>query len=270
MSSTRCCGAFELKHNIWYNVKQNRNKAVSKKRGHLLGNSLEAPASYLFRDAPQYGGFMTLEQATKEQTPPTSDVEQGKEPTSEEQPTSEQVARTYTEEDWNKRQSSWDKAQAKLTQELKTLREQVNQKEKASKEFQLSALEAKEIETWGDTPEVKEFHASRRKLEQFGMALSAREMEVNTKLEVLTKAEQAQEARELASKLGIDEKVLLEGEYATPVEMKLRAYELAAEKSETERKAPTKIDSGIHKETGSDWKKLSPEQMIREGLKSRS
>jgi len=123
----------------------------------------------------------------------------------------------------------------------------------------LQTLEEREITQWGDTPEVKEFQAERRKFteEKFNTERLAQQVALTSK---------GIQAKEFASKYGIDEKTLLECN--SPEEMKVTALELAlAKRTDVEvEKAPQTVDSGVQNIPGVDFKDMKSYDLIKWGL----
>ena len=188
----------------------------------------------------------------------------GPEPVQEVSPEAEKVSETeeptFKQADIDakitEREREW---QSRKDTELQPLKDEIEKLKKSAGESKLQSLEEREITTWGDTPEVKEFQQARRTFEdeKFNTQKLAQQVALTSK---------GIQAKEFAVKYSIDEKTLLECN--SPEEMKVTALELAlAKRTEAEvEKAPQTVDSGVQNIPGTDFSKMTPQELIRWGL----
>lgn len=212
----------------------------------------------------------------KQVVKPTSEGEQVTPPTSTElTSTSEvEVPKTYSQEEHDQ-DVLQGKAEVQSAFQLKlnALEKESREREqalRAEKEaVDLQAQEEKEREELGDTDELKGIQTLRRRvhetasqashIQKHGHALLLGKqygVDTETLLESLTFEEMETKAKELATKVKAD---------ATDAINK-RVAQLEKELEEA-KKPPQKIDSSAPGGAGIDWRVLSPEGKLREGLK---
>ena len=205
-------------------------------------------------------------EAQEKQTPPTSEAETGKEPISQEteQPTSTAGASTFTREDI-------DQAVSKAKGEVQSAKDkELAELQKQLADQDLSTLEATELEAWGDTTEVKEFQAERRKFtaekatfQQEQVASQALASQINEQAKVMA-------ATDFISQYNLDEGAKAELLKAqNPQEMETIAVKLGYEKVKRDSQPPKKIDSSLPSATGQSWRDLSARKKIEYGLKQK-
>lgn len=167
---------------------------------------------------------------------------------------------TFKQADIDAKKTEWEReSQSRKDKELQPLKDEIEKLSKEAGVSKLQTLEEREITTWGDTPEVKEFHQARRALEE-------REHNTNVLAQQAALTNKTNQAKDLAVKYSIDEKTLLECN--SPEEMKVTALELAlAKRTEAEvEKAPQAVDSGVQNIPGVDFSKMTPYDAIKWGL----
>jgi len=199
---------------------------------------------------------------------PTSEKEQETKATSQEESTSEE-GETFS-------QGQLDEAvlkgkgevQGAKDKEIQKLNEQLTELNQKASEFNLNTLEAKEIDAWGETDEVKQFHGQRRKLQGDILAYEKKQVILDAIEGDMAEEAAKVKAKELASQYGIGEKELLA--YHTPEEMESAAIKFGFTKVIAERdelaKKSQKIDSSAPSATGVAWQDLSPSDKVRRGL----
>lgn len=224
-----------------------------------------------------------VEQAGAVESPPPAeqptDVQLGAEQTVEEAPEKKEEPtppRTYSEEEWAKRQSTMDQALAASNQRVVQLTSQAQiDAAKATEDLAL-AQDHQAVEGGEITEAQAAQNATRRRQE------AARQWETNQQLAVAQQAiaqgEQASRilvAQKLGKKYGVDAEALMNDASLTSGElMELKASNLKTERLETEAKAaktPTEIfDSGLLGSMGSSVDSMSPEEKILYGLKQKT
>jgi hypothetical protein len=169
--------------------------------------------------------------------------------------------RVYSEEEWNKRQSSWDKQFAETQQSYQTqiLQFQQQAQERQDQEF-LSKVEA----DGGDVNAAKELVARQKAIREREQELEFRGQSLQAYGQQVYEEGKAIAAHKMASQYGVDEKELLKAQ--NPMEMENIALKLHAEKLKAGAKRPIKTDSSIPSAKGVDWSKLSPTEKLNRGL----
>ncbi len=163
------------------------------------------------------------------------------------------------------KQREWQSSKDK---ELQPLKDKIAELEKQSKESEFARQEARELEQFGDTKEVKDFQTERRRLwtdrDTFSRERNALMQEIN----VTREEAKAIKAHKLSIEKGIEVSKLLEAK--TPEEMDYIALRIENEmlrETIIKNEPPVKVDSGVPTVTGIDFSKLSPREKIEEGLK---
>ena len=169
--------------------------------------------------------------------------------------------RTYSEEEWNKRQSSIDKAHATEIAELNQKYEEATTRERE----RLNQEYLAKVEADGGDVEVARRTIAREE------AVLKQEREIARETQILQayhaqvdEALKAVAANKLAGQYGVDATELLKAQ--NPLEMENIALKLQAEKLKTGTKKPIKTDSNISSARGVDFSKLSPNEKIMRGL----
>lgn len=177
--------------------------------------------------------------------------------------------RTYSEEEWNKRQSSWDS-------QFETMRKQHRDElSKMTANYQgvLEQLRKQQSETFvRQTEEAGGDVNFARQLMSMQDEIYQRQREVDERTRQLDeRAGQADEglkilaAHKLAAQHGVDADELLKAN--NPDEMENMALKLALAKSREEQKKGVKTDKGTTSTKSADLSTLSGEGKIREGIK---
>jgi len=159
--------------------------------------------------------------------------------------------RTYSEEDWNKRQSSWDKGLEELKkqhkEEIKQIRGQLQQQ--LRQDF-LRKVE----EEGGDVTKAGDLFDREQ-------AILAKEQEVGEGLALLEKVKKDQDASDFIEKFDLPKEAkdqLLKA--GSPAEMRSIALELALEKEKAGKTPPVKTASAVGTGKGVDTSKMSPRE----------
>lgn len=159
--------------------------------------------------------------------------------------------RTYSEEEWKTRQSSWDKQMAdrekQHKEEVKQVQEQLVKRQR--QEFISQAVERGESEEQAGT------------LFDLQKQLQQKEDELTEVAKILDTAKKERTADELVAKFSLSKDSrdsLLKAE--SPADMKTLALEMALEGSKAEKTPPTKTPSGVGSGKGVDTSKLSPRE----------
>ncbi len=162
---------------------------------------------------------------------------------------------------------TYQKKVEELTKRL-TDTEIANQRKREDAE--LAALEGREQETWGDTPEVKEFQKTRREHSKW-MSEVAVSYETFTQEKASFEKEKAQfHAEKLARQYGLPDstvKEIVEGKDEDARE--LRAIKLSRNKPEDKPKRIVPDSSRRSAPGGIDWRNLSSDEKIKQGFKER-
>jgi len=180
--------------------------------------------------------------------------------------------KALTEEDIAKRLGDAEKEwQSRKDKEFKQYQETIQGLERQVTEKDLAVLEKREIETWGDTTEVKEFQSERRKFQGDKTTFEQDKQATETLRDELNKQAKGIRADTLAKEFGIDAKELLKAE--SPEQMELVALKLSHEslKSKLKEKeaTPQKVDSGVASVAGVDFDGMSPDEKVQYGLKQK-
>jgi small-conductance mechanosensitive channel len=160
--------------------------------------------------------------------------------------------------------------QSRKDKELSELQSRIGQLNKQLKEKELSTLEKRELETWGDTDEVKNFQAQRRKFQEELVTFEDEKQSILSLQEKLNEEAKTVKAGKLAKEYGVDAEKLLEAK--SPDEMEKLALKLGHQKLQAKLKdmerTPQKIDSGIAGGAGITWRDLPTDDKLRKGLQS--
>jgi hypothetical protein len=176
--------------------------------------------------------------------------------------------RVYSEEEWNKRQSSVDKQVAELQrrnqEELTKIRQEhedllARERERHNQEF-LAKVEAE----GGDVEAAKRIIAKEEATIKREAEIAQREQALLAYQSQVDEALKAVAANKLASQYGVDATELLKAQ--NPLEMENIALKLHAEKLKAGAKRPIKTDSSIPSARGVDLSKLSPSEKVKRGL----
>lgn len=176
--------------------------------------------------------------------------------------------RTYSEEEWNKRQSSWDTQTSELKKshqtEIATINQQYGQLI-AQERARQNAEFLKKVEDEGGNVDAAKAIIAREE------ALMAREQEDARKAQEFEEARRlvAEEAKaiaahRMAAQYRVDEKELLKAE--SRVEMENIALKLHAEKLKAGQKRPIKTDSGTSSAKGIDLSKMTEIERVKWAL----
>jgi len=159
--------------------------------------------------------------------------------------------KTYSVEEWNKRQSSWDTGLEELKRQhketVKQIQEQLNQRQRA--EFVSQAAERGESEEQAGT------------LFDLRQQLQEKETGLVELAKVLDTAKKDRTADELIEKFTLPKDAkdsLLKAE--TPTEMKTLALEMALETTKATKTPPVKTPSAVTTGKGIDASKATPRQ----------
>jgi len=166
--------------------------------------------------------------------------------------------RTFTEEDWNKRQSSWDKQTAALQAKVKELSDahalvQAQLEEERDRKY-LAGIEEK----GGDIDAAKQLLADRRAVTAKERTIAAQLAQISAREAELNIAAKGKSAHDLITQYQLGAEVvdaLMECE--TLPDMKAKALELYVEKLKTDKTPEQKIDSNTGGPAPEDWSKLS-------------
>jgi len=176
--------------------------------------------------------------------------------------------RVYSEEEWKKRQASWDEGIAKRE---KALKEQLDAERKQREDAQ-EALEQRrgeeliaQVQTaGGDVNAARTITAKAAALREQERELRKERLSIDAERAELSPIRKRQDAQALAQKYEVDVEPLLEAE--NPVEMELLALKLSLEKAKIGAKPPVKTDSDVSTTKGVDITKLSSDEKILRGL----
>lgn len=177
--------------------------------------------------------------------------------------------RVYSEEEWDKRQSSIDKQVADirkqhdeaLVQSRKQYDETLAQLEARQDAEFLSKVE----EGGGDVDAAKRILARDQAARKRERDIEGRENTMKSQILQLGEVAKQNDANRLAKEYGVDADELLKAN--DPAEMERIALKLALEASKVEAKKPVKTDTNVPSAKGVDWSKLSPSQKVLEGIK---
>ncbi len=170
---------------------------------------------------------------------------------------------TWTQSDEFKKavQSEKDKSIAKEMQPLKDKIRELDQKAQLA---DLIAREKQELVAWGDTDEVKDFQAERRRHLEERVKFESEKAETQALAQAVAQTNKMIKAKELATQYGVSEKILLRSN--SPEEMEDLAKELKESFEEVRTSAKEvpeqKVDSGIKSVSGPNLKGMTPREEI--------
>lgn len=174
--------------------------------------------------------------------------------------------RTYSVEEWDKRQSSWD---TKVSEADKTQREALQAIEDRVDEEKYRSILAQVEEAGGNVGEAKQRIVTEKELKTQRRGLDVREAAATVEKTRIDGALKVVSANELAEKYSLskdDHTKLLEMQ--DPQSMENKALKLALEKSKVGQTPKDKTDSGPSSGVGADISKMSPDEKIRFGLEN--
>lgn len=220
-------------------------------------------------------------QVPVEPTEPTSPKAEPTEPVSPEptEPVSgeKQPTPPITEGDVTKRleeaKLEWQKEaekdwQSRKDKELQPIKDELDVLKRTGEDAKLATLEERERAEFGDTKEVRDFQTTRRKLEDDRRVFDRDRLGQETLATQLNEQAKGIRAHQLATEKGVDVKELLS--CATPEEMEVKATKIELEKVKAElaekSKEPQEVDSGTPGASGKDLTKMSPDELIAEGI----
>lgn len=207
---------------------------------------------------------------TEENVETTETVEA---PSKEETPTLK-----YSEEDWGKAQSSWDRQITLSKAEVKRVTAEAEQFKAEQKHSQayIQSLKNEMDKLAGsvEDPEVMKTYTSRMASLDREMTIAKRESEAEQKFYEAEKLAwsvgMARKASELIKETGIKMSELEECQTEEEMEVKALRFKMGKPKKKPEdeegEKTP-KFAGGGEEGKGVDWRKLSPQQQIDYGLK---
>jgi len=203
-------------------------------------------------------------EVTQESTEQVSEVEQAEKVSEEPEKVSEQ---TFKQEDIDKAithklaeaEKEW---QSRKDRELSEYQTKISNLEKQT----LATLEAREIDSWGDTAEVKEFQAERRKLYESKAEFEPLRNKIEAESRRNEMVARGMKARELADANGMDVNDLINCN--TPEEMNglVAIWNKFKEKNETDKTPVQIVDSGAPSTAGVDLNKMSAAEQLRWGV----
>lgn len=178
--------------------------------------------------------------------------------------------RTYTEEEWNKRQSSIDVQMESIRKQgedtLAKMQKQFEDTRAETEKRQDAEFIAKVETDGGDVDAARRLVAREQTVRTKEREHETKEQTFKAEMGRAFEVAKRNDADKFARQYGIDDvDALLKAE--NPVEMELIAVKLSLEKAKTQQKPPTKTDSGVSSGKGADWSKLSPTEKVLEGIK---
>ena len=206
----------------------------------------------------------------------------------EEEPVAKESTVTLTEDELRTRiQTEADRQANKSVQTYQKNLEEATRKideltsasEKREREAELARREGRELEEWGDTPEVKEFHRTRREFDTWMSDVQSAYGTFKAEKENVQKESNANLALKLAIQYGMEGgeevvkgledfiKVISEGK--NPAEMELKALRDSLKKT-VKGDTPKRIVPDSSRKSapgGFDLNKLHGDDALREGLK---
>ena len=194
-----------------------------------------------------------------------------KTPSGEEKPT---LGRTFTEEEFGKAQSSWDRQIALAKAEAKKATSEVEQFKAESKHSEAYIQSLKEemarLANAADDPDVKKSYTDRMASLEREMKLAQREAEVERKLYeaemTAWSARMAQRANELTKETGIDVKELEDCKTEEEMEVKALRFQLG---KPTQEQKPKKFASQGSGGGGRSLDDMSARELIKLDIQQR-
>lgn len=157
--------------------------------------------------------------------------------------------------------------QSRKDEEFSRLQNEVGELRKKVTLASLATQEQKELESWGDTPEVRDFQGERRKFFEEKDTIVSERDKFRT---IANKAEMATRfyaAKEIADKHpGLDVDYLLRCKSPDEMQEIVKLYENLKENLQEGVKAPQKIDSGVTQASGVNLSNMTPSELIKWGI----
>lgn len=177
--------------------------------------------------------------------------------------------RTFTQEEWDKRQSKIDKQIADLRKQSEEAIRKVQEEAEAAAEAAAQKRDQVFIDKveadGGDINAAKQLVAREQAIRKQEQDFAKRRREFDGRIAEAFEVAKRNDAERLAHQYKVDVDPLLEAE--NPTEMELIASKLALEKAKTKQKPPVKTDSNLPSAKGANLSKLTPSEKIREGIK---
>jgi hypothetical protein len=196
-------------------------------------------------------------------------IEVSPQPTAEVSGEKEQP-KTFKQEDLDKLVADKEKEwQSRKDRELSELQNKVGELDKRAKLAELAVQEKRELETWGDTAEVKQFQDERRKFTEIQNSIIAEKARIETLANQTNMTARMMKAREIVSENpGMDVHDLLKCK--TPEEMTdlVGIYKKIEAKFKSNGKEGQKLDSSVPVAPGVDTSKLKGREAIAWGIKN--
>lgn len=156
-------------------------------------------------------------------------------------------AKSYSQDEYEAAISEAEaRVQAAKDKELSEWRQRADAAERAAAERELKAQEAQETESWGDTAEVRNFQAERRRQIQINADLMRRTAEVDVKEKGLNQTVRQVWATNLAEEYGLKPEELAKAE--SPAAMRDLARDLAIKARDKKIKELQNPPQDVHKE----------------------
>lgn len=182
-----------------------------------------------------------------------------------------QVGRTYTVDEWNKRQSALDSRMAELEKQLKAA-----QAERVAYETKLQEQEDARFiqriqEGGGDVDAAKALVAQQKAVRERAREAEAKSADVRAREQSVAQAIKHLAADKFIKDYGLkaeDAARLITAK--NPVEMENIALKLSMERQKTAQRPAQKVDPGTGQAAGVDVSKMSPSEKIRFALQTQS
>ena len=172
--------------------------------------------------------------------------------------------RTYSEEEWNTRQSSIDKQTTKVQGEHQVAVEKIQANYEnllTQQQAQQATAFLKQVEdAGGDMTAAKAVVELQGRLQQRERELGKKETDFTAQQTQVFEGLKRLDANRLATQYGIDEKPLFEA--TNLVEMENIALKLSIEKGKTEQKPVVQTDTGVPSAKGVDLSAMSLQQRV--------
>ena len=183
--------------------------------------------------------------------------------TSETPSTETPPKKTYSEEEWNKRQSALDKQLSKWQQQAQEYERKATEAEARAQEQQVKEMLSGLEESGYEPDKAKQLVASFQAQWKRAQDILARESEVKKQTAILAEACRSKMALDLAKEHGLaeaDVAALLEAEDAKSME--LEALKLAMKKTRITEKSSAPPDSSANKGVKRDFSKMPASQAL--------
>lgn len=171
------------------------------------------------------------------------------------------ASRSYTEEEWNKRQSAWDSQMSKtrkdLDDQLTTIQRERDESFQRAEDAKYDTFLRRVEADGGDLNAAKELVAREKQLASNERRFKAEQATLAKEREILRMAGKGKAAHELIQTYKLEAIVLdtlLESE--NPTEMENKALKLHLAKSKAGERQPDKLDSGQGGKSGEDLSKI--------------